>query len=642
MDSSNTNTEKTTEDFKFDYDNLFSPNNILDSVRRKVKKKDSVSIGLDLVGAKSFLNSLDKEMEIIQRKTADGTYSFTRYRMMLIPKGPEKKPRKICIPTIRDRIIIDLIAKYLKHKFPDATRTPTCREVISEFIKTRKNYAEFFKLDITTFFASVDHDLLIKKLKTRISDVKILNLIRKILKNSSFETELRKSDEENRTKGIPEGLSCSGILADIFLSDIDNTYKNRKDIAYFRFVDDILVLCHEGMISSVRNEITGDITALKMSLNDEKDNQGSLNKEFQYLGYVFNGDVISVRKQSVIKHEKAIENLIRQYSAAIRQYRKSYKSIPESLFYELTNKISIMCAGVIVDKKQMGWLSYYRHINDMKLLHRLDMLTKKLFKRFGLPAYVGKKHVRAFYEINRNIPNTNYIYRVIDTGRASINRTSLLDMLTKAGSFLLNDEARKSGLICRVNVSDTFFRTIHSKNNVQALQKEKCTDATANESVDSDTETDSMTDMEDQTKLQDSQKKIQSDETSETSEASEKQDIGVTATNAADTEVQDTKDLFADNGTPDSSFETDDISDDDSNIVEVLRQIRQKGEISIEDYILLAHCDGLSEKQLQLVSAELGINDHQELLRYLSENVIIEEFKNDPIVLDDLENVGEY
>ncbi len=77
----------------------------------------------------------------------------------------------------------------------------------------------------------------------------IISLVSKIIKNPTIEFGMKK-DESNleNTKGVPQGLSLSNILANLYLRDFDNKMKTFEQdnssgvLAYHRYVDDILII----------------------------------------------------------------------------------------------------------------------------------------------------------------------------------------------------------------------------------------------------------------------------------------------------------------------------------------------------------------------------------------------------------------
>ena len=119
-----------------------------------------------------------------------------------------------------------------------------------------------------------------------------------------------KKEKGERTIGVPEGLSISNTLANIYMQDIDRKYRGFDYISYYRYVDDILILVNEDKIDDVKKNIIDDIEELGLELN-EKIGDGSITKSFEYLGYVMNDNKITVRKSGVLKIEQSIEELFR-------------------------------------------------------------------------------------------------------------------------------------------------------------------------------------------------------------------------------------------------------------------------------------------------------------------------------------------
>lgn len=92
----------------------FSVESLCDVLESEVRKKSTV--GIDRVTVKSFARDLRGNVEIISRKVLEGSYHFTNYSQMLVPKAPGAVPRELCIPTVRDKVTL----KALSHVLDDA------------------------------------------------------------------------------------------------------------------------------------------------------------------------------------------------------------------------------------------------------------------------------------------------------------------------------------------------------------------------------------------------------------------------------------------------------------------------------------------------------------------------------------------
>ena len=608
----------------FDMAQLFSPENILKIVYTKIVSKNRSAPGLDSVSSRAFIASLENEIAVIQRKTGNNTFSFTRYHLNLVSKGPNKLPRKICIPTIRDRVVIALISEYLKNTFPKETRRPLANVVVNRVLKHRNSYQRFFKLDIKTFFATIDHELLFRKLRSRIHDESILSLLQEMFNTDSFDPETRKTDDSRKSlhRGIPEGLSCSGLLADIFLSDIDNKYGSIPDIAFFRYVDDILVFTDKESFDSIRKAVTDDIKALGLDINEEKDENGDISETFQYLGYVFNGSEITVRKSSVLKHEEALEKMFRKYGALLKQPALA-PAEKASLEFEFRNKISMLCAGVRVDEKQLGWLSYYHRINDTRLLHRLDWLVGHFQKRFGTELSDVKRHVRAYYELNRNVKNSRYIYSINTRDYSLIQALNRQDINVnihqsfKKALYEIED-VRREAVISYIaghpgKIPPSFIKDLF------ALPEED----TAAESETDAPEISSETAAEKPEKTADTS---ENDAAPEASSESHHQDAGT-----------------AESAVPENSAAASPETPENPEIAAICDKLKNGREISAREYLLLNNKDvaGLLT-ELEELAADTAGQDVSKMTDALASALVTKELMKDPIIEEDFDNTGYY
>jgi len=204
--------------------------------------QNSLAVGLDKTTRTVFEKNINNELEIINRKVNNGSYTFTPYKQKLISKGAESFPRTISIPTYRDRVTLRSICDLLFHVFTDSL-TINIPQIKIAAIKAniiKPEFDTFIKIDITNFYPSIKHSKLQEILKKKIRKKEIINLILKSIRNSTVSKAIHGERKVNSV-GIPQGLANSNVLGEIYLSTIDKKYSNKSSVFYTRYVDDFLL-----------------------------------------------------------------------------------------------------------------------------------------------------------------------------------------------------------------------------------------------------------------------------------------------------------------------------------------------------------------------------------------------------------------
>lgn len=382
-----------------------------------LRYKDSRSKGLDKINCLNF--KVASEIKIISNKISNDNYNFTPYLEVLKLKGRNKHPRLISIPTLRDRLALLSLKEYLHDKFPESVN----RKLPNHYIKSLKIYLSkskdleninYIKLDIKNFYDRIDRSILMEVLKKNKVEDYILNLIFKSISTPTIPTSTRKIDYPNfeTKKGIPQGLSISNILAQIYLFEFDKVILRRK-FFYLRYVDDILIL-NQGEITKFRNNnIEKSLDSIGLELNQKKTERNSLIKKFNFLSYTISKDNISIAEGNVEKFIKRIAGKFTWFKNNINDpslrpnWIKSDKRLEEIFLEELNDSIT----GIISKNKNYGWLFYFSQMTDISLLFKLDKIINGFFLNdayFDIIPVGFKRLVRTFYVISFD-KKMNYI-----------------------------------------------------------------------------------------------------------------------------------------------------------------------------------------------------------------------------------------
>ena len=241
--------------------NLLNKISSVESLRlawAKLEKFNKESHGLTGETIAEFeLNKEDKILSISKR-LQEGTYQFSPYRAVLIPKS-KGKFRPLQIPEVSDRVVIKAIAIELEEHFKELLEKSRglsfayqkglgVKEAVEKINEYCQNgYSNVLEADLINFFGTVDKDSLLNDVVfKRLSDTTINTLIQQALNQSignldSFNVEQKKYFE-NIDKGIPQGNALSPLLSNIFLSPFDLRLKD-KGFKLVRYADDFVIMC---------------------------------------------------------------------------------------------------------------------------------------------------------------------------------------------------------------------------------------------------------------------------------------------------------------------------------------------------------------------------------------------------------------
>lgn len=240
--------------------NLLNKISSVESLRlawAKLEKFNKESHGLTGETIAEFeLNKEDKILSISKR-LQEGTYQFSPYRAVLIPKS-KGKFRPLQIPEVSDRVVIKAIAIELEEHFKELLEKSRglsfayqkglgVKEAVEKINEYCQNgYSYVLEADLINFFGTVDKDSLLNDVVfKRLSDTTINTLIQQALNQSignldSFNVEQKKYFEND--KGIPQGNALSPLLSNIFLSPFDLRLQD-KGFKLVRYADDFVIMC---------------------------------------------------------------------------------------------------------------------------------------------------------------------------------------------------------------------------------------------------------------------------------------------------------------------------------------------------------------------------------------------------------------
>ena len=332
---------KNIYDSAITYENLFT---VWKTVRKTCKNKKALFY---------FELNLNSNIDYIYYLLKNKNYVPDAYRTFMIF---EPKPRLVMSQSIKDKIINHFIANYYLIPYLEKT-------LIDSNVATRKNKGSKYamnllkkyynkllinnkgkeiyclKLDISKYFYSIDHEILLNKLSNKIKDQNIINIVKKIIAETNQEYINNSIQKYNKkynidipyyvnNKGLSIGAMTSQFFAIFYLNDLDHYIKeDLKHKYYVRYMDDFLILSTDkNKLINDLNLINQQIENIKLKIN-KKSNIHKSSIGFSFLGYkyrVINNKLkITFNKTTYYKIKRRLEKL---YKIDRFKYSKSYAS----------------------------------------------------------------------------------------------------------------------------------------------------------------------------------------------------------------------------------------------------------------------------------------------------------------------------
>lgn len=291
-----------------------------------------------------------------------GTYKFDTVKEIIIDAQVYE------IWAAQDAVVLEALTTLLNEKYNITSECNShhlkgkggVKSAVNKVLSGAKRYKYFYKSDIKKYYASIDHDVLLNILKSKIPERSVISILYQFLKRTRYRDGYYKST----LKGICRGSSLSPILGALYLEEMDKCMKNTKNILYVRYMDDWVIMCdNRWKFKRIIKKVFRILDSLKLEIAYEKTMVGKTKtKCFDFLGFNIGIDGLKVAKISV---RKLAERIIMKLSDS---KNTGHSRVYDSGCLGANSTKGDLSIPENISKYVKRWLTWVKSINEKALI----------------------------------------------------------------------------------------------------------------------------------------------------------------------------------------------------------------------------------------------------------------------------------
>ena len=271
-----------------------------------------------------FRRNWASEKQRLQQDLLTGTYRFEALDRVELKDGSS-----VDVWTSRDALVLKAMSLCLAGVLP---ASPSCthirghggaKEAVRQVATHLPQNGFVLRTDVKSYYASIDHRLLLDGLAEHIAERTVMNLLGQYMLRSICDG----GNYIDIERGISLGCPLSPLMASFYLLELDQRFEG-SGLFYVRFMDDILILAPtRWKIRKAMAVVRSMLGHRRLDIHPDKTFIGRASKGFDFLGYHFLDGVISAAEKTVAKMTETAARLYEQ---------KGHKDNPTPLGQYLT------------------------------------------------------------------------------------------------------------------------------------------------------------------------------------------------------------------------------------------------------------------------------------------------------------------
>jgi RNA-directed DNA polymerase len=292
-----------------------------------------------------FERHVEENLAKLSESLQDGSYRPQAVRRVWIPKPGSVEKRPLGIPTVRDRVVQAALRHVLEPIFERDFAEQSygfrpnrgCKDALGRVDQLLKaGYTWVVDADLKSYFDTIPHEQLLGRVREKISDGRVLELLGAYLTQKVMETTKSWTPEG----GTPQGAVISPLLSNLYLHPLDQqmAHQGREMV---RYADDFVILCRsQGEAAAVLEQVRQWAEQAGLALHPGKTRivDATQRGGFDFLGYHFERGLKWPREKSLRKFKETIRAKTR------RTHGQSLKVIVKD-----------------VNRTLRGWFEYFKH-----------------------------------------------------------------------------------------------------------------------------------------------------------------------------------------------------------------------------------------------------------------------------------------